>query len=104
MCRAYGMAIQPWSALGQGRLQTRTQMEKLKAEGGLRNTPEGPDQSLLEAQMSAVLEEIAKKHNVEGITPIALAWLYAKYTYCFPVIGMNNEEVSCGGNTYGFSR
>jgi aryl-alcohol dehydrogenase-like predicted oxidoreductase len=44
--------------------------------------------------MCDVLAEIAKKHNVDGINPIALAWLFAKYSYCYPVVGMYTTEVS----------
>jgi predicted oxidoreductase len=44
--------------------------------------------------MSNVLEEVANKHQVNSLAPILLAWLYAKYTYCFPVIGLHDTEAS----------
>ncbi len=95
------MAIQPWAALGQGRLQSPEQLAKLSADngGGIRSLGRGPDQTEIEYRMSLVLTEIAAKHQVDGVQPILMAWLYAKYTYCYPVIGMYDKEVSssCGG-------
>ncbi|GFZ46947.1 oxidoreductase with NAD+ or NADP+ as acceptor [Saitozyma sp. JCM 24511] len=93
MARHYNMAIQPWAALAQGRLQTRAQREKLEASGTFRKGPKG-ELTELELEMSNILEEVAEKHQVSSLAPILLAWLYAKYTYCFPVIGLHDTEAS----------
>jgi aryl-alcohol dehydrogenase-like predicted oxidoreductase len=67
--------------------------EKLEASGTFRKGPKG-ELTELELEMSNVLEEVANKHQVNSLAPILLAWLYAKYTYCFPVIGLHDTEAS----------
>lgn len=69
------------------------QKEKLEASGTFRKGPKG-ELTELELEMSNILEEVAEKHQVSSLAPILLAWLYAKYTYCFPVIGLHDTEAS----------
>lgn len=81
------------------------QREKLEASGTFRKGPKG-ELTELELEMSNILEEVAEKHQVSSLAPILLAWLYAKYTYCFPVIGLHDTEASVtsrGTNTYSSS-
>ncbi|RMD40962.1 hypothetical protein DV735_g4145, partial [Chaetothyriales sp. CBS 134920] len=82
MCRDEGMAIHPWGVLGSGGLRAPGSPPK---QGG-RQAPH--TLTGREEKVSAVLDVIAKRHNV-AITSIALAWALQKTPYLFPLVGGN---------------
>ncbi|KAL6800726.1 Norsolorinic acid reductase [Trichoderma sp. SZMC 28013] len=83
MCKAEGMGLAPWGALGAGRFKTE---EQRKAPGG-RNVEatEG------EIKVSKVLENVATRRN-SIITSVALAYVMHKAPYVFPIVGGRKVE------------
>ncbi|GAA6017540.1 hypothetical protein JCM10207_008263 [Rhodosporidiobolus poonsookiae] len=86
MCRQFGMAIAPWDAIGRGKLCTQKQLDERKAAGEKFRGGED-ERSDIEIAYSEVLAKIAGEHNIESVTAIALAYLMAKTTHVFPLIG-----------------
>ncbi|KAI9836374.1 MAG: hypothetical protein M1819_001403 [Sarea resinae] len=80
MCRAEGMAIAPWGALGGGNFKTD---EQRKAKGG--RAFMGPTED--ELKVSKVLERVAKRKNTL-ITSVAMAYVMQKTPYVFPICGV----------------
>ncbi|CAM1511620.1 Fc.00g091330.m01.CDS01 [Cosmosporella sp. VM-42] len=78
MCRAEGMALAPWGALGGG---------KFKSEEA-RNASEGRQVQASEAEIkvSKVLESIAARKST-AITSVALAYVMHKTPSVFPIVG-----------------
>ncbi|KAJ3529942.1 hypothetical protein NM208_g9543 [Fusarium decemcellulare] len=78
MCRAEGMGIAPWGALGGGKFKSEEQ----------RNAQEGRkvEASERDIKTSKVLESIANRKN-SLITSIALAYVMHKTPYVFPIVG-----------------
>lgn len=86
MAREFGMALAPWGALGQGRFKTQEQVaEREKTQGPLRGG--GGELTEKEKNISAALQEVGKEHGGLSITGVALAYVFSKYPYVFPIVG-----------------
>lgn len=100
MCQHFGMALCPWEVIGGGRLQTRTMLEKRKAQGeNLRGYHGPPSLELTEEEqkMSEALEKIAGELKQQGqgdfaITAVAIAYVRHRARYCYPIIGGRKVE------------
>ncbi|KZF19348.1 Aldo/keto reductase [Xylona heveae TC161] len=82
MCRAEGMALAPWRALGGGNFKSAEQQKD----------PEGRKMYPLtdkDKAISAALEKIAERKGT-AITSIALAYVMHKTPYVFPIVGGRN--------------
>ncbi|KAI0377780.1 Aldo/keto reductase [Hypomontagnella monticulosa] len=78
MCRAEGMGICPWGALGGGKFKTEEQRES--AAGRKEEAREA------DIKVTKVLETIAKRKGTI-ITSIAQAYVTSKAPYVFPIVG-----------------
>ena len=78
MCKAEGMGLCPWGALGGGKFKNA---EQRKAGGGRAREP-----SANEVKVTEVLEKMAQRKNTL-ITSIALAYVMHKAPYVFPIVG-----------------
>jgi diketogulonate reductase-like aldo/keto reductase len=85
MCKAEGMGIAPWGALGGGMFKSEEQMQAYGAAG--RQIP----QSEQHRAVSKVLESIANRQNT-AITSVALAYVMHKTPYVFPIVGGRKLE------------
>jgi Aldo/keto reductase family len=85
MCRAEGMALCPWGALGGGNFKTKEQRES-NADG--RNMIPA---SAAQLKLAEVLERIAKRKG-SILTGIALAYVMHKTPYVFPICGGRKVE------------
>jgi len=85
MCRAEGMALAPWGALGGGRFKTKAQREASSREG------RAVEASQTEKDVSDVLEKIAERKNTL-LTSVAQAYVTAKAPYVFPIVGGRTVE------------
>ncbi|KAJ4327769.1 hypothetical protein N0V84_001731 [Fusarium piperis] len=83
MCRAEGMGIAPWGALGGGKFKTE---EQRRAQEGRK-----VEASQGEIKTSQVLESIADRKN-SLITSVALAYVMHKTPYVFPIVGGRKVE------------
>ncbi|KAA6407605.1 MAG: norsolorinic acid reductase [Lasallia pustulata] len=79
MCKAEGMGLAPWGALGGGNF--KTEEERKKSEG---RKMRGPSDN--EIKISEVLEKIAKEKGTV-ITSVALAYVMQKTPYVCPIVG-----------------
>ena len=79
MCKAEGMGLAPWGALGGGNF--KTEEERKRNEGRKTRAPSEND-----IKISKVLEKLAKKKGT-ALTSIALAYVMHKTTYVFPIVG-----------------
>lgn len=79
MCRAEGMGLAPWGALGSGMFKTEEQRQK----GDQARAVNPKDH---EVKISRALEAVAKRKNTI-ITSIAQAYVTSKAPYVFPIIG-----------------
>jgi hypothetical protein len=75
MCKAEGMGIAPWNALGGGRFKTK------QAQGGREVNVTEDD-----IKISQTLERIAVRLNT-ALTSVALAYVMHKAPYVFPIVG-----------------
>lgn len=82
MCRAEGMGITPWGALGGGKFKTETQ----RSAGGRQVKLTEKD-----INVSKVLESIANRKNT-SITSVAMAYALQKTAYVFPILGGRKIE------------
>ena len=80
MCRAEGMGIAPWGAIGGGNFKTKAQRE----EGGGRVSMFPPTEN--ELKIIDKLEELAKRKGTQ-MTSVALAYVMHKVPYVFPIVG-----------------
>ncbi|KAK4445324.1 NADP-dependent oxidoreductase domain-containing protein [Podospora aff. communis PSN243] len=86
MCRAEGMAVAPWGALGAGKFKSAAQRgEKGEGEGRVTRAEER------DVRVSEVLERIASKKGTV-VTGVAQAYVCAKAAYVFPVVGCRTLE------------
>ncbi|KAH6714131.1 NADP-dependent oxidoreductase domain-containing protein [Leptodontidium sp. MPI-SDFR-AT-0119] len=85
MCRDQGMAIAPWECLSGGKLLSK---EQRKAKEGGRQS--GPP-SEVQIKISEKLEEIATRKSTT-VQAVALAYLFHKTPYVFPIIGARKVE------------
>ncbi|PFH60845.1 hypothetical protein XA68_10252 [Ophiocordyceps unilateralis] len=83
MCRAEGMAIAPWGALGGGKFKSETQRQM--SEGRKTDYPEE------DVRASQALEAVARRKGT-AITSIALAYVMHKAPYVFPIVGGRNMD------------
>jgi len=79
MCRAEGMGLAPWGALGGGKFKTEEQRKNDSA----RKLGEVSEAAI---KISKALEKIANKYNT-GLTSVALAYVMQKTPYVFPIVG-----------------
>ncbi|KAI0595673.1 putative aryl-alcohol dehydrogenase Aad14 [Biscogniauxia sp. FL1348] len=87
MARHFGMALAPWDVLGQGKLQTRKEVEARRARGERLRSLRGEDQTEEEIRTSDALAKVAAEHGIESVTAVALAYILSKYPYVFPIVG-----------------
>ena len=87
MCKAEGMGIAPWGALGGGNFKSAEQREQTKDEG--RKSMRGVSEKDL--KVSETLEKVAKSRNT-AITSVALAYVMHKAPYVFPICGGRKIE------------
>ncbi|KAI8635566.1 aryl-alcohol dehydrogenase AAD14 [Xylariaceae sp. FL1651] len=87
MARYYGMALCPWGVLGGGKFQTKEQLEQRRKDGENLRTLFGAGQSDSARKASEVLEHVAKRHGVQSIQQIALAYVTHKTRNVFPIVG-----------------
>lgn len=78
MCRAEGMGIAPWGALGGGKFKTEEQRKAMEGRQ--------VEASEIEIKASKVLEAIATRKDTI-ITSVALAYVMHKTPYVFPIVG-----------------
>ncbi|PNY24930.1 Norsolorinic acid reductase A [Tolypocladium capitatum] len=83
MCKAEGMGICPWGALGGGKFKSEEQRQS--TEGRKTDFPD------IDIKASQALEAIAKRKNT-AITSIALAYVMHKTPYVFPIVGGRKVE------------
>ncbi|KAJ4176124.1 hypothetical protein NW767_015552 [Fusarium falciforme] len=81
-----GMALAPWGTLGNGLFKS----SKVLKDGG-RQVGDDPAIQGNEAQVAVVLEKVADRHNTL-ITSVALAYVFHKAPYVFPIIGGRKIE------------
>ncbi|KAG6034834.1 hypothetical protein E4U19_005422 [Claviceps sp. Clav32 group G5] len=83
MCKAEGMGITPWGALGGG---------NFKSEDARRlNEGRKSEASAADIKISRALEAIAHRRKT-AITSIALAYVMQKTPYVFPIVGGRKVE------------
>ncbi|KAJ6444489.1 aryl-alcohol dehydrogenase [Purpureocillium lavendulum] len=92
MARQYGMALAPWDVLGGGKFQTKKAIEERKQKGETLRSLVTGEQSEEERKVSDALEKVAQEHGVESITAIALAYVRAKASNVFPLVGGRKVE------------
>jgi aryl-alcohol dehydrogenase-like predicted oxidoreductase len=92
MARHFGMALAPWDVMGGGKFKTKEEIGQRNARGeGLRSIL-SPEQSEREAAVSAALEKVAKEHEINSLTAVALAYVMAKAPNVFPLVGGRKVE------------
>ncbi|KAK7708335.1 putative aryl-alcohol dehydrogenase aad14 [Botryosphaeria dothidea] len=92
MARQFGMALAPWDVLGGGHFQTKEAMEERKKKGeGIRSLM-GAGQSEEEVKISEALSKVAGEHGIKSVTAVALAYVMAKTTNVFPIVGGRKVE------------
>ncbi|KAI0505326.1 aryl-alcohol dehydrogenase [Xylaria bambusicola] len=87
MARHFGMALAPWDTLGQGKFKTPKEVEERKKSGETLRSLYRPDQTEDEIKISEALAKVAAEHGIESITAIALAYIFYKYPYVYPIVG-----------------
>ncbi|EAW13990.1 aldo/keto reductase [Aspergillus clavatus NRRL 1] len=93
MARHFGMALAPWDVLGSGKFQTKKALEERKKKGEqLRSLDPVKEQTEEEARMSEALAKVAAEHGIESVTAIALAYVRAKVSNVFPLVGGRKVE------------
>lgn len=78
MCKAEGMGLAPWGALGGGKFKSAEQRKS--SEGRQAKASE------VDIKASQALEALAKRKNT-AITSIALAYVMHKAPHVFPIVG-----------------
>lgn len=89
MCRAEGMGLAPWGALGGGMFKTEEQRKKQKEQKEGRSQALEPSEAQI--KVSRALEAVAKRKGTI-ITGVAQAYVSAKAPYVFPIVGGRNVE------------
>lgn len=92
MARHFGMALAPWDVLGQGKLQSKAAVEERKKKGETLRSMKGQEQTPEEERMSEALGKVASQHGIESVTAVAIAYVMAKATNVFPIIGGRKIE------------
>ena len=90
MCKAEGMALAPWGALGGGYFKTDSERRAVReSRHGGRNIPVMDTSN--HAKVGKVLEEIGRLKGVP-MTSVALAYPMHKAPYVFPIVGGRKLE------------
>ncbi|KAJ3495708.1 hypothetical protein NLG97_g3203 [Lecanicillium saksenae] len=84
MCRAEGMALAPWGALGGGKFRNAEQHRVQVGRTDQEYTEE-------EIRVTAALEAVARRKNT-ALTSVAVAYVMHKAPYVFPVLGGRKIE------------
>jgi aryl-alcohol dehydrogenase-like predicted oxidoreductase len=87
MCKAEGLGICPWGALGGGKFKTEEQRQEIKEKGeSVRNVDMrgGIDEKC--KALNLVLAKLAKEKGTT-LTGIALSYVMQKVPYVFPICG-----------------
>ncbi|KAJ5690939.1 Aldo/keto reductase [Penicillium malachiteum] len=94
MARHFGMALAPWDVLGQGKFQSKAELERRKATGESLRAFGGkpPQQTEEEIKASEALAKVASEHGIESVTAVALAYIMSKAANVFPLIGGRKVE------------
>lgn len=90
MCRAEGMALAPWGAVGRGMFKTeaqRQQQQESAAREGRKLPPSETD-----IKVSRALEKVAERKGGALVTSVALAYVMAKAPYVYPIVGCRTLE------------
>ncbi|KAB2572668.1 hypothetical protein BFW01_g10321 [Lasiodiplodia theobromae] len=91
MARHYGMALAPWDVLGGGHFKTKEVLKARQRSGeGVRSFMGGVTEA--EERISAALEKVAEEHGIKSLTAVAIAYVMAKTTNVFPIIGGRKVE------------
>ena len=86
MCKAEGMGMTPWGALGGGNFKSEKQREAAKAAKESEQGRKFMPATERELKVAKVLETIADRKGTL-ITSVALAYVMHKAPYVFPVVG-----------------
>ncbi|KAK0439147.1 NADP-dependent oxidoreductase domain-containing protein [Armillaria borealis] len=95
MARSLGMALSPWSVLGQGKLRTDEEEEHRKEMGEKGCLVWGPswERTEVEVKVCRALEKVVAEVGVgSNITAVAIAYVMHKTPYVFPIIGGRKVE------------
>ncbi|KAH8553713.1 putative aryl-alcohol dehydrogenase Aad14 [Umbelopsis sp. PMI_123] len=92
MARHFGMALAPWDVLGGGKFQSKAAMEERKKKGEALRSLHSAEQTEDEIKMSEALEKVATEHGIKSVTAIALAYVMAKASNVFPIVGGRKVE------------
>lgn len=87
MCRAEGMGLAPWGALGGGMFKTEEQRQKAQKEG----RSQVIEPSEVQVKVSKALEAVVRRKS-SIVTSIAQAYVTVKAPYVFPIVGGRNFE------------
>lgn len=88
MCRDEGMGLCPYGTLNQGRFQTEEGFkEREKSNPGRKFIPLPAE----DKQVSRVLEKISKEKEL-SLLNIALAYIFYKAPYVFPIVGARKVD------------
>ncbi|KAF3159216.1 hypothetical protein TWF106_006227 [Orbilia oligospora] len=86
MCRAEGMGLCPWGALGGGNFRLPSEREEMEKSGDKGRSWQGFDGSPAQKAVTPVLAKIAKERGL-SITGVALAYVCSKTPYVVPIAG-----------------
>lgn len=96
MCRAEGMAVAPWGALGGGKFKKpaadEEEEEERESAGKKEESGRAVVPSLPELEVSRALERVAKRKGGTLVTSVALAYVMSKALYVFPIVGGRTVE------------
>ncbi|KAL4957319.1 NADP-dependent oxidoreductase domain-containing protein [Aspergillus filifer] len=92
MAMQFGMAIAPWDCIGGGKFQSKKQLEARAKDGESLRSLGQSGQNEDEIRISKALEKVAEENGIESVTAIALAWVFSKAPYIFPLVGGRKIE------------
>ena len=94
MCREYGIAVCPWSPLGQGFLTGKYDRERGLTGESLAAESSRFEESYLTAENFNVHDELDAVAETVDATPaqVALAWLSARDDVTAPIVGARTVE------------
>ncbi|WOO84115.1 Aryl-alcohol dehydrogenase [NADP(+)] [Vanrija pseudolonga] len=81
-----GLAIAAWGAVGQGRFQRKAD------RGASKDGRSALPLTDKEVAASDALEAVADELGVASVTAVALAYIFAKYPYVYPIVGGRKVE------------
>ncbi|PLB55794.1 Aldo/keto reductase, partial [Aspergillus steynii IBT 23096] len=88
MCRDEGMGLSPYGVLNQGRFQTEAGFAEREKKSDVRNFVPVSEH---DKKVSRVLEDVAQEKGVE-LLQVALAYVFHKSPYVFPIIGARKAD------------